>query len=68
MINFVTAVAVAFATSLVLADGDAKSGDRDHVTEDSGMYEFTVKDIDGKDVALSGYRGDVLLIINVASK
>lgn len=68
MCKFLTVAALAFATSFVLADGAAKSGDRDHVTEDIGVYEFTVRDIDGKDVALSAYRGDVLLIINVASK
>lgn len=32
------------------------------------IYDFAVKDIDGKDVALSTYKGDVLLIVNVASK
>ena len=30
--------------------------------------DFTMKDIDGKDVALSKYKGDVVLIVNVASK
>ncbi len=29
---------------------------------------FTMKDIDGKDVALSRYKGDVVLIVNVASR
>lgn len=32
------------------------------------LYDFTVKDIDGKDVALSKYKGDVLLIVNTASQ
>ncbi|XP_050366780.1 probable phospholipid hydroperoxide glutathione peroxidase [Argentina anserina] len=32
------------------------------------LYEFTVKDIDGKDVTLSKFKGKVLLIVNVASK
>ncbi|HWB64172.1 MAG TPA: glutathione peroxidase [Chitinophagales bacterium] len=31
------------------------------------VYDFTMKDIDGKDVALEKYKGKVLLIINVAS-
>lgn len=31
------------------------------------VYDFTVKDIDGKDVSLSQYKGKVLLIVNVAS-
>jgi len=32
------------------------------------VYDFTVKNIDGKDVNLSEYRGKVLLIVNVASE
>ena len=31
------------------------------------VYDFTVKDIEGKDVSLSQYKGKVLLIVNVAS-
>lgn len=30
-------------------------------------HDFTVKDIDGKSVALSKYKGKTLLIVNVAS-
>ena len=32
------------------------------------IFDFTMKDIDGKDVALSAYQGKVLLVVNVASK
>lgn len=32
------------------------------------IYDFTVKDIDGKDVKLENYKGKVVLIVNVASK
>ncbi len=32
------------------------------------VYDFTVKDIDGKDVELGQYRGKFLLVVNVASK
>jgi glutathione peroxidase len=32
------------------------------------IYDFTMKDIDGKDVSLADYKGKVLLIVNVASK
>jgi glutathione peroxidase len=32
------------------------------------IYDFKVKDIDGKTVPLSKYRGKVLLVVNVASK
>lgn len=34
----------------------------------SSMYDFTVQDIDGKDVLLSKYKGQVCLIVNVASR
>ena len=32
------------------------------------IYDFTVRNIDGKKVSLSKYQGDVMLIVNVASK
>ena len=32
------------------------------------VFDFTVKNIDGKDVALTDYKGKYLLIVNVASK
>lgn len=32
------------------------------------IYDFSVKDIDGKEVSMSKYKGKVLLIVNVASK
>ncbi|XP_047323622.1 probable phospholipid hydroperoxide glutathione peroxidase [Impatiens glandulifera] len=32
------------------------------------IYDYTVKDIDGKDVPLNKFKGKVLLIVNVASK
>lgn len=34
----------------------------------TGIYGYTVEDIDGNSVTLEQYRGDVLLIVNVASK
>ncbi len=32
------------------------------------VYDFLVKDINGKDISLSQYQGKLLLIVNVASK
>ncbi|KAJ8471665.1 hypothetical protein OPV22_026008 [Ensete ventricosum] len=32
------------------------------------LHDFTVKDIDGKDVSLSKFKGKILLIVNVASR
>lgn len=37
------------------------------MSEESPLYAFTMKSIDGSSVPLSAYRGDVLLIVNVAS-
>jgi glutathione peroxidase len=34
----------------------------------NSVHEFTVRDINGKDVSLSQYKGKLLLIVNVASK
>src|SRR5688572_25920000 len=34
----------------------------------SSVHDFTMKDIDGKEVALSSYKGKVALIVNVASR
>jgi glutathione peroxidase len=36
--------------------------------EADSVLDFTMKNIDGKDVDLSKYKGDVILIVNVASK
>ena len=37
-------------------------------TKPAGLYDVTMKNIDGKDVPLSSYRGKVLLLVNVASR
>ena len=36
--------------------------------EPKSIYDFKLKDIDGKEVPLSKYKGKVLLVVNVASK
>lgn len=36
--------------------------------KNDGIYSFTMKDIDGKDVPLEQYRGRLLLIVNTASE
>ncbi|XBI36097.1 hypothetical protein VPH35_121672 [Triticum aestivum] len=37
-------------------------------TTEKSIYDFTVKDIDGKNVSLSKFKGKALLIVNVASQ
>lgn len=46
---------------------DEKKGDVDTVSAKS-LYDITVKDNGGKEVKLSKYKGEVLLVVNVASK
>lgn len=35
---------------------------------ETSIYQFTMKDIDGKDVNMETYKGSVVMIVNVASK
>lgn len=55
-------------SSMVLFGAVALGGDDAKKGGVKSVYDFTVKDIDGKDVSLAKYKGDVLLIVNVASK
>lgn len=52
---------MAILTSLLLAGTMAPLG------QPSSIYDFTMKNIDGKPVALKKFRGKVLLVVNVAS-
>ena len=36
--------------------------------EPKTIYDFTMKNIDGKDVPLSKFKGKVIMVVNVASK
>ena len=38
------------------------------LSAEQNFHSFTVKDINGKDKALSSYKGKVVLVVNVASK
>jgi glutathione peroxidase len=58
-------VAAAVAAMLCLGIAAGVQAEEKKVTS---PLEFTVKDIDGNDVALSKYNGKVALIVNVASK
>jgi len=68
---------LAQATDHLRADSDATAPSRADDNKDetamqpetaTSALDFTVKDIDGGDVALSKYRGKVVLIVNVASR
>jgi len=36
--------------------------------KERSVYDFTMRDIDGKDIKLNSYKGNFVLIVNVASK
>ena len=59
-----TCVALILPLLMAGASGAAEAGK----PKGAGVLENKVKDIDGKDVDLAKYRGDVLLIVNTASK
>jgi len=63
-----SAAAVALGAASIMAAGDAPKEVAKDQPMPKSVYELTVKDIDGKDVALAKYKGDVCLIVNVASQ
>lgn len=56
----------------VLHSPAASAGDKEKPSEPpkqaAGVYDFTLNNIDGKPVKLADYKGQVLLIVNVASE
>ncbi len=60
MTRFWILPALAFLTALAAFATEGRAAD--------SVLDFNMKDIDGKEVDLSKYKGDVILIVNVASK
>uniref|UniRef100_A0A914XRR2 Glutathione peroxidase n=1 Tax=Panagrolaimus superbus TaxID=310955 RepID=A0A914XRR2_9BILA len=54
--------------SRILSPITASTVSRFSSTMSSSLYNFVVKDADGKDVSLEKYKGKVLIIVNVASQ
>ncbi|VDM76260.1 unnamed protein product [Strongylus vulgaris] len=48
--------------------GKESNNDDDAMSAHKTIYDFTVKDADGKEVSLSKYKGQVVIVVNVASK
>jgi glutathione peroxidase len=57
---------LAFSLFILIISSVTSSGRESNVI--NSVYDFTVKNIDGKDLSLSVYKGKVLLIVNVASE
>ncbi len=64
MLKAVTLMTMVSFGAMALGGDEAKSAK----PPAKSVYEFTVKDIDGKEVSLSKYKGDVFMIVNVASE
>lgn len=58
----VALAAAAYSFGLILNPSPAEP------PKERSMYEFTLKDIDGNDVKLEKYKGQVVMLVNVASK
>jgi glutathione peroxidase len=62
------ALAVVFAALFALSLSSRKSGASSSGEKMNSIYDFSLKDIDHKEVNLSQYRGKVVLVVNVASR
>jgi glutathione peroxidase len=58
----------ALAALIVVCCSSATVSAQDPAKKPTSVLDFRVKDIDGKDVDLSRYKGKVLLIVNTASQ
>lgn len=66
--NLTQTLAACLTVALVAAGAWACHCDGETEEKEMSPLDFKVKDIDGKEVALSKYKGKAVLIVNVASK
>ncbi len=57
--------AIASALGILGISGPAKA---DEAMKGKTVHDFAVKTIDGEDFAMKSYAGNVLMVVNVASK
>lgn len=71
MKNIILITLLSALLSFSCNDKIAKQSDINQIEQNTAqktIYDFTMKDIDGKNVPLSQYKGKVILIVNTASK
>lgn len=61
-------IAVIFGIAFAVFQGHSQEGTSWASNSARSIYDFKMKDIDGKDVKLKKYKGSVLLVVNTASK
>ena len=64
----ISVFAIGFGVFTVFQGKSAKQEAASVEPPAKSFYEFQMKDIDGKDVKLKKYKGNVLLVVNTASK
>src|SRR6476620_1212165 len=64
----IAAVAVLGAGAFAMYHHESPVQNVEAASPAKSIYDFQMKDIDGKDVKLSKYKGNVLLVVNTASK
>ena len=62
------ALALVCAAMFAIANSSRANGTADSGEKMNSIYDFTLKDIDRKEVNLGQYRGKVVLVVNVASR
>ncbi|MEW6702672.1 MAG: glutathione peroxidase, partial [Bacteroidota bacterium] len=63
IINFASSILVLLTTSIFASHNSPKG-----ISMSNNIKDISVKDINDKEIKLSGYKGKVLLIVNVASE
>ncbi len=69
--SIIVAVALSLFASVAVSGGDDGRGAGEKkmaATDEMSFHDFTVKSVDGSEVELSKYKGEVCLVVNVASK
>ena len=69
--SIMMAAALSLFVSVAVSGGDggrSAGAKKMAATDKTSFLDFTVKGIDGGDVELSKYKGEVCLVVNVASK
>ncbi len=61
-------IIAAFGAAIAVFHGHSVENSSHALAAAPSIYDFKMKDIDGKDIKLKKYKGNVLLVVNTASK
>lgn len=69
MLSIISVIMLSFFGWFGAKEGDLKSYEKNKLqNSEKTIYQFTMDDIDGNPVALSDFKGKVVILVNVASK